>query len=52
MGRSCMRGEPETRYRPPENARAAVSGRTAVPALPRNRSADFAGNDPPAPVTR
>ena len=44
------RPTPDTARR--ENARAAVSGRTAVPALPRNRSADFTGNGPPAPVTR
>ena len=29
---------------------AAVSGRNAVPALPRNRSAFRTGNAPPAPV--
>ena len=38
--------------RPPANASAAVSGRSAVPALPRKRSADFSGNAPPAPRAR
>ena len=33
IGRSCMRGTPERRYSPPENASAAVSGRKAVPGI-------------------
>src|SRR5882672_688767 len=48
IGRSCMRGTPESRYSPPASASAAVSGRYAVPALPRARSASFTGN-PPTP---
>src|SRR6266705_1065467 len=50
IGRSCIRGAPESRYSPPASARTAVSGRKAVPALPRRRSADLTGN-PPTPCT-
>ena len=43
IGRSCMRGTPRSSKRPPcvaaSTASAAVSGRMAVPALPRNSSA-------------
>ncbi len=46
-----MRGTPCTRYSPPFTASAAVSGRIAVPALPRNRSAVFAVNAPRVPDT-
>ena len=51
IGRSCMRGTPAIRYSPPHIARTAVSGRTAVPALPRNRAAARSGNAPAAPST-
>src|SRR3954447_13355874 len=51
IGRSCMRGTPERRYSPPLKASAAVSGRNAVPAFPRKRSALRTGNAPPAPMT-
>src|ERR1017187_1767639 len=51
IGRSCMRAAPDRRYSPPHSASAAVSGRNAVPALPRNSSAALTGNAPPAPVT-
>src|SRR5437867_4845326 len=50
IGRPCIRGAPESRYSPPASARTAVSGRKAVPALPRRRSADLFGNDPPRTV--
>src|SRR6266568_4098923 len=50
IGRSCIRGAPESRYSPPASARTAVSGRKAVPALPRRRSADLFGNGPPRTV--
>src|SRR5450759_3103576 len=46
-----MRTTPDRRYSPPHSASAAVSGRNAVPALPRNSSAALTGNAPPAPVT-
>ena len=36
---------------PPANASAAVSGRSAVPALPRNSRAARVGNAPPCPCT-
>ncbi len=36
MGRSCMRGTPDSSNSPPSRASAAVSGRMAVPALPMN----------------
>ena len=51
IGRSCMRATPDRRYSPPHSASAAVSGRKAVPALPRNSSAALTGNAPPAPHT-
>src|SRR5487761_2324053 len=51
IGRSCMRATPDRRYSPPHSASAAVSGRNAVPALPRNSSAALTGNAPPAPIT-
>src|SRR5882672_701985 len=51
IGRSCMRATPESRYSPPESARTAVSGRSAVPALPRCSSADLTGKTPPTPCT-
>src|ERR1019366_2877297 len=51
IGRSCMRAAPDRRYSPPHSASAAVNGRNAVPALPRNSSAALTGNAPPAPVT-
>jgi len=50
IGRWCMRGLPISRYSPPDIASAAVSGRNAVPALPRNRSI-FLHGMPPAPLT-
>src|SRR6266853_2170661 len=51
IGRSCIRGAPESRYSPPASARAAASGRNAVPALPRRSSADLTGKLPPTPCT-
>ena len=51
IGRSCMRGTPESAVFAAESASAAVSGRNAVPALPRKRSAFLLGNGPPAPRT-
>src|SRR6266853_456087 len=51
IGRSCIRGAPESRYSPPASARTAVSGRKAVPAFLSARSADFTGNLPATPWT-
>src|SRR3989442_1521648 len=51
IGRSCIRGAPESRYSPPASASAAASGRNAVPALPRRSSADLTGKLPPTPCT-
>src|SRR6266850_1363668 len=51
IGRSCIRGAPESRYSPPASASTAASGRNAVPALPNRSSADFTGKFPPAPCT-
>ncbi len=55
IGRSCMRGTPRNSKRPPWvaaiTARAAVRGRMAVPALPRNRSACATASLPARPCT-
>jgi hypothetical protein len=52
MGRSCMRGTPCSWAFAPINAKAAVSGRMAVPALPMNKSKLWAGAWPFRPVMR
>src|SRR5574343_5288 len=51
IGRSCIRGTPDRWYAPPASASAAVRGRNAVPAFPRNKSADLTGTLPPQPAT-
>src|SRR5215831_18297228 len=51
IGRSCILLTPDSRYSPPQSASTAVSGRNAVPALPRSSSAAFTGNTPPTPWT-
>ncbi len=50
IGRSCMRATPDNSYSPPASASTAVSGRNAVPALPKNNLAALTGNIPPQPV--
>ena len=57
IGRSCIRGTPLSVNSPPcvaaSKASAAVNGRIAVPALPRNSRASASPfNWPPIPVTR
>ena len=52
MGRSCMRGMPLSSKSPPRTASAAVSGRMAVPALPRNRACLPGTGLPAMPVMR
>ncbi len=52
IGRSCIRGTPCKWYWPPDSANAAASGRNAVPALPKNKSAFLLGKLPPQPYTR
>ena len=49
MGRSCMRATPDSSCSPPSSASAAVSGRIAVPALPRKSRVGDAGARPPSP---
>lgn len=50
MGRSLMRWMPSSTKVPrPAAATAAVSGRMAVPALPKNSSAPLEGKRPPQP---
>ena len=50
IGRSCIRATPCKRACVPISAKAAVSGRMAVPALPMNKSNSAAGVCPPKPV--
>ena len=47
-----MRSMPSRTNRPCPKVRAAVSGRIAVPALPKNNSASSTGILPPSPLTR
>ena len=49
IGRSCMRGTPESSKSPPSTASAAVSGRIAVPALPMKNLAGTCGSRPSSP---
>ena len=51
IGRSCIRATPCSQYSPPKTAKAAVSGRNAVPALPKNKSASVCGKRPFCPTT-
>mmetsp|Transcript_17395 Transcript_17395/g.29839 ORF Transcript_17395/g.29839 Transcript_17395/m.29839 type:complete len:200 (+) Transcript_17395:1242-1841(+) len=52
IGRSRMRATPSNTNRPrPAAATAAVRGRMAVPALPRDSSAPVDGKRPPHPTT-
>src|SRR6266853_143259 len=51
IGRSCMRGAPESRYSPPLKASTAARDRNAVPAWPKRSSADLTGRSPPTPCT-